>query len=89
LPVTLAADRTDAAPRVIGAIPVGRRAIGASADERRDWRPKHDRHVLRGCEAVLVFPVVKLLDCQSRGSSWSGLSWPGLIRIRTNLSNLG
>ncbi|MFB1490924.1 MULTISPECIES: hypothetical protein [unclassified Thiocapsa] len=47
---------------MIGAIPAGRRAIGASADERRDWRPKHDLHVLRGCEAVLVFPVVKLLD---------------------------
>ncbi len=66
--MSLAADRTNAAPRVIGAIPAGRRAIGASADERRDWRPKHYRHVLRGCEAVLVFAVVKLLDCKSRAA---------------------
>ncbi|SDW35538.1 cytosolic protein [Thiocapsa roseopersicina] len=36
------------------------------ADEQRDWRPERYYHALWGCEAVLVFPVVKLLDFKSR-----------------------
>jgi hypothetical protein len=36
------------------------------ADERRGWRPRRYRHALWGCTAVLVFPMVKLLDFRAR-----------------------
>ena len=36
------------------------------ADEQPDWRPDHYRKALWGCEAVLRFPTVKLLDYRNR-----------------------
>jgi hypothetical protein len=36
------------------------------ADDRPDWRPSGYHHALWGCEIVLRFPVVKLLDLRTR-----------------------
>lgn len=56
------------------------------ADERHDWRPEHYRHALRGCEAVLVFPVVKLLDFKSRTAELEASANPFALVVLAQLA---
>jgi hypothetical protein len=56
------------------------------ADERRSWRPKRYRHALWGCEAVLVFPVVKLLDCKSRTAELEASANPFAVIVLAQLA---
>ncbi|MFB1487652.1 MULTISPECIES: cytosolic protein [unclassified Thiocapsa] len=56
------------------------------ADERRSWRPKRYRHALWGCEAVLVFPVVKLLDFKSRTAELEASANPFALVVLAQLA---
>jgi hypothetical protein len=56
------------------------------ADERRDWRPERYRHALWGCEAVLVFPVVKLLDFKSRTAELEASANPFALVVLAQLA---
>ncbi|RKT45896.1 cytosolic protein [Thiocapsa rosea] len=56
------------------------------ADERHGWRPKRYRHALWGCEAVLVFPVVKLLDFKSRMAELEASANPFALVVLAQLA---
>ncbi|MBK1646963.1 cytosolic protein [Thiocapsa imhoffii] len=56
------------------------------ADERPGWRPQRYRHTLWGCEVVLVFPVVKLLDFKSRMAELEASANPFALVVLAQLA---
>jgi hypothetical protein len=60
-------------------------SLAILGDERQKWRPKPFRDELWGCEVTFKFPMVKLLDYESRWSELEASLNPFAIAVMAHL----
>jgi hypothetical protein len=60
-------------------------SLAILGDERATWRPQPFRQELWGCEATFQFPIIKLLDYESRWVELEGSQNPFAIAVMAHL----
>lgn len=60
-------------------------SLAILGDERATWRPQPFREELWGCEATFRFPIIKLLDYESRWSELEASQNPFAIAVMAHL----
>ncbi len=63
-------------------------SLAVLGDERSNWRPNQFGYQLFGCEVGFRFPIVKLLDYQSRWSELEASRNPFAVVVMTHLKAL-
>jgi hypothetical protein len=63
-------------------------SLAVLGDERSNWRPNQFGYQLFGCEVGFRFPIVKLLDYQSRWSELEASCNPFAVVVMTHLKAL-